>query len=76
MTCTPERIAQLEGWIAALEKALYSGAAQVQHGDKNVRFNSPDDIREAIRDAGAELARCNGRKPTRIIKIYASRGMG
>lgn len=76
MAGSPQDIAALKKRIADLKKLLHSGVGEVQHGDKRTRFNTVDQVKEAIRDAQNDLREMEGqRRRSRIVLPYADRGV-
>lgn len=58
--------------LAALKSALYRGVLKVRRGDEQIDYQSPDDLRAAIRDLEATIAgRSTG---TRAVRPTFSRG--
>lgn len=61
--------------IAALKRILITGAERVKHGDKETGFRSPQEIRQIIADAEAEIATANGSGPVRRSVVRFTSGL-
>ncbi|MBU2763805.1 phage head-tail joining protein [Acidithiobacillus caldus] len=53
----------------ALERALARGERRVTFGDKTVEYRSVDELRAALREVDAALAREAGRPKVRQIRV-------
>lgn len=69
---TPEQRKELEALRWELIQMRATGARQVTHGDKTVVLKSESEIKEAIDNIDRMLS---GERKTRIIKVYAKRGV-
>jgi hypothetical protein len=59
----------------ALERALAKGERRVTFGDKTVEYRSVEELREALREIDAQLARTQGRPQVRQIRITTDKGL-
>ena len=59
--------------LAELEQALFSGVAKVKNNDKEITYNSPDEIRKAIGLLKRELGL--SKKPKKRILMSHSKGL-
>lgn len=59
----------------ALERALARGERRVTFGDKTVEYRSVDELRAALREVDAALAREAGRKTVRQIRVTTGKGL-
>ncbi len=66
------------GWTQAdreaLERALARGERRVTFGDKTVEYRSVAELRAALREIDAQLARDQGRTPVRQIRVTTDKG--
>ena len=60
--------------LLALQKALATGEKRVTFGDKTVEYRSIEELREAIREVEASLARSAGSRRTRQIRVTTGKG--
>ncbi|BCO30101.1 hypothetical protein TspCOW1_02040 [Thiohalobacter sp. COW1] len=58
-----------------LERALARGERRVTFGDKTVEYRSVDELRAALRDIDAALARQAGQSRVRQIRVTTSKGL-
>jgi len=58
-----------------LERALAKGERRVTFGDKTVEYRSVEELREALREIDAQLARNQGRTPIRQIRVTTDKGL-
>jgi hypothetical protein len=70
MTTLDDLIAQK----AALVEALGSGAVEVQHGDKRVRYRDIAQLKEALAEINRQIIEAGGSKRRRQIRIYSTMG--
>lgn len=68
-------VEQLQAQRDELVKLRSGGARSVAHGDKRADFRSLDEINEAIRMLDADIATLQGRRRSRVIKTYSTRGL-
>lgn len=68
-------VEELQAQRAELVKLRGGGARSVSHGDKRADFRSLDEINEAIRLLDDDIAALQGRKRSRVIKLYTNRGL-
>ncbi|AUM00500.1 MAG: hypothetical protein DI596_02340 [Azospira oryzae] len=59
----------------ALERALARGERRVTFGDKTVEYRSVDELRAALREVDAALAREAGRPKLRQIRVTTGKGL-
>lgn len=59
----------------ALERALARGERRVTFGDKTVEYRSVDELRAALREVNAALAREAGRPKLRQIRVTTGKGL-
>jgi hypothetical protein len=59
----------------ALERALARGERRVTFGDKTVEYRSVDELRAALREVDAALAREAGRPKLRQIRVTTDKGL-
>lgn len=59
----------------ALERALARGERRVTFGDKTVEYRSVDELRVALREVDAALAREAGRPKLRQIRVTTGKGL-
>lgn len=58
----------------ALQRALARGERRVTFGDKMVEYRSVDELRAALREVDAALAREAGRPRLRQIRLHTTKG--
>ena len=58
----------------ALELAPGQGERRVTFGDKTVEYRSVEELRAALREIYASLARDQGRTPVRQIRVTTDKG--
>jgi hypothetical protein len=51
---------ELQSMRDTLQRAIYSGARRVQFTDRTVEYNSVDDMRKALADLDAQIAKAAG----------------
>lgn len=71
---TSNKLEQLRTQRDALERALYTGALSVRHGDKQVNYRSVEDLKTAIDALENQILKLEGRRRSRIIYIDSRRG--
>ncbi|MEW6100648.1 MAG: hypothetical protein AB1666_15825 [Pseudomonadota bacterium] len=59
----------------ALERALARGERRVTFGDKTVEYRSVEELRAALREVDAALAREAGRPKLRQIRVTTGKGL-
>ncbi len=59
----------------ALKQAIVSGVLRLSYDGKNVEYRSMAELRSALNDVEAALARDSGKPQTRQIKIYADKDL-
>ena len=67
-------MAHTQAQLTALETALASGVTRVSYGDHVVEYQTADNLRKAIADVKADLARQGTTTPTRHVRIYTTKG--
>ncbi|WP_334130178.1 phage head-tail joining protein [Sneathiella sp.] len=66
---------ELEKQRQELNRARFSGARQVQHGDKSVTNRSVAELRMADADLKKEMHRAAGTTRKRQVRVYTNRGL-
>lgn len=66
---------ELSARLAALEKQRASGVASVTVNGHSVTYRSAEAIDRAIAQVRSELARAEGTRPVRAIRIYAEKDL-
>jgi len=59
----------------ALKQAIASGVLRLSYDGKTVEYRSMNELRAALNDVEAALARDSGDPQTRQIKIYAEKDL-
>ncbi len=59
----------------ALKKAIASGVLRLSYDGKNVEYRSMADLKSALNEVEAALARDSGKPQTRRVKIYAEKDL-
>ena len=59
----------------ALKKAIASGVLRLSYDGKSVEYRSMADLKSALNEVEAALARDSGEVRTRRIKIYADKDL-
>lgn len=59
----------------ALKAAIASGVLRLSYDGKNVEYRSMADLKAALNEVEAALARESGKPHTRQIKIYAEKDL-
>lgn len=59
----------------ALKKAIASGVLRLSYDGKTVEYRSMADLKAALNEVEAALARDGGKTQTRQIKIYAEKDL-
>ncbi|MDO3530840.1 hypothetical protein Q3O93_02780 [Ralstonia pseudosolanacearum] len=60
--------------LEALQKALATGEKRVSFGDKTVEYRTVDELKAAIREVEAQLARDAGQVRSRQIRVTTGKG--
>ena len=62
----------------ALRRTLRSGALEVRHGEKSVKYRTAADLQAALSDVQREIAEFDGKRPPRLRyhTFHASKGLG
>ena len=63
-----------ESDLITLKKALANSERRVSFGDRSVEYRSIDELKMAIREVEADLARTSGKQNTRQIRATTSKG--
>ena len=66
--------ATLQAWIAALERARYSGVLSVRHGETSTTFKTDAEMAAALAAAKSDLAAASG--TGRRVKYFFQSGKG
>ena len=64
---------ELETMRDALQRAIFSGTRRVQFTDRAVEYNSVDDMRKALADIDASIAKASGTAPSSFSLAMHSR---
>jgi hypothetical protein len=56
-----------------LQRAIYSGTRRVQFSDRLVEYHTVDDMRKALADLDAEIAKASGTTPSSFSLAMHSR---
>jgi hypothetical protein len=64
---------ELQSMRDALQRAIFSGTRRVQFTDRAVEYNSVDDMRKALADINAEIAKASGPTPSNFSLATHSR---
>lgn len=67
-------VSELQARREALEKALASGHRRVEQEGDSVEFRSVAEIRSALSEVNAQIARATGSRRRRRIYVSAARG--
>ncbi len=67
-------MAYTEAQLQALRDALARGERRVTFGDKTVEYRSVEELKAAIREVEAALARESGPPKTRQIRVTTDKG--
>ncbi len=59
----------------ALKQAIASGVLRLSYDGKTVEYRSMTELKAALNEVEAALARDSGKPHTRQIKIYAEKGL-
>jgi hypothetical protein len=59
----------------ALRKAIASGVLRLSYDGKNIEYRSMADLKSALNEVEAALARDSGKPQTRRVKIYAEKDL-
>jgi len=63
-----------EAQIEALRQALVQGVRRIRFGDRELEFQNPQQLRELIASAEAELAQSKGTPVARQIRVSTQKG--
>ena len=63
-----------ESDLTTLKKALANSERRVSFGDRSVEYRSIEELKAAIREVEAELARATGRRKSRQIRVTTQKG--
>ena len=66
--------AYTESDLLELKKALKNSERRVSFGDRSVEYRSIEELKMAIREVEADLARTAGRQKTRQIRATSNKG--
>jgi hypothetical protein len=67
------QLAELQSMRDTLQRAIFSGTRRVQFSDRSVEYNSVDDMRKALADLNAEIAKASGPAPSSFSLAMHSR---
>lgn len=59
----------------ALRQAIASGVLRLSYDGKNVEYRSMAELKAALNEVEASLARENGQRQTRHVKVYAEKDL-
>lgn len=59
----------------ALRQAIASGVLRISYEGKSVEYRSMAELKEALNEVEAGLARSSGKAQTRRIRIYSSKDL-
>lgn len=59
----------------ALRKAIASGVLRLSYDGKNIEYRSMADLKSALNEVEAALARDSGKPQTRRVKIFAEKDL-
>ena len=60
--------------LLELKKALKNSERRVSFGDRSVEYRSIEELKMAIREVEADLARTAGKQKTRQIRVTTNKG--
>ena len=60
--------------LVTLKKALANSERRVSFGDRSVEYRSIEELKAAIREVEADLARATGRRKSRQIRVTTQKG--
>ena len=63
-----------ESDLTTLKKALANSERRVSFGDRSVEYRSIEELKVAIREVEADLARATGRRKSRQIRVTTQKG--
>ena len=63
-----------ESDLITLKRALANSERRVSFGDRSVEYRSIDELKMAIREVEADLARTAGKQKTRQIRATTNKG--
>ena len=66
-------VTELQAMRDALQRAIFSGTRRVQFTDRAVEYNSVDDMRKALADIDAAIAKASGSTPSSFSLAMHSR---
>ena len=64
---------ELQAARDTLQRAIFSGVRRVQFTDRSVEYNSVDDMRKALADLDAQIAKAAGAAPSSFTLATHSR---
>ena len=64
---------ELQAMRDTLQRAIFSGTRRVQFTDRAVEYNSVDDMRKALADIDAAIAKASGPTPSSFSLAMHSR---
>ena len=63
-----------ESDLTTLKRALANSERRVSFGDRSVEYRSIEELKAAIREVEADLARASGRRKARQIRVTTQKG--
>lgn len=60
--------------LLELKKALKNSERRVSFGDRSVEYRSMEELKSAIREVEADLARATGKRKSRQIRVTTQKG--
>jgi len=63
-----------ESDLTTLKKALANSERRVSFGDRSVEYRSIEELKVAIREVEADLARTTGKRKSRQIRVTTQKG--
>ena len=63
-----------EADLVTLKRALANSERRVSFGDRSVEYRSIEELKAAIREVEADLARASGRHKARQIRVTTQKG--
>ena len=67
------QLTELQSMRDTLQRAIFSGTRRVQFTDRAVEYNSVDDMRKALADIDAAIAKASGPAPSSFSLAMHSR---
>ena len=67
-------LSEMTAWRDALAAARFRGVRTVEMGERRITYATDQEMREALRDLDAEIAKASGRRINQI-RITSSKGL-